>query len=379
MAGRPRRPSKRRTERGTFSESPLTSNLQWICMRILLVEDDPVIADGISGPRRGGGWSIMADGGGGCRRLRARVRFCSFRPRLAVAGHRGSQAPACRKSAVLVLILTAQDGVEDRCAVSTRGRRLPHQSRLRCLNSKRAVRALTPAAEPASLCIELGSLSYDQADRVVKISTADHRAVRAKSALEVLLLRVGGLSAGSALVDHLAAGAKRSRTTRSKSLHRLRKKPRAAGRESSPFAVWATAWKKPDAAAKSGAGKGRGEGGAHHNSLFGKSSIGCWRRCSSCGPSPSSSPTTSPITSPIRLMTKVLPRAARAVADGLGGAGEVKVSFPLRRGPVSPDQDDVLYFQATDLAGEVVVGDRRFRGSQRRAMSSRAKCSFAMA
>ena len=106
--------------------------------------------------------------------------------------------------------------------------------------------------------------------------------------------------------------------------------------------------------------KDEGEGGAHHNSLFGE--ILDWMLAPLLFLWPISIIITHNVADNIANTPydKGLAESLRALSQMVSvEQGEVKVSFPApARALFRSDQDDVLYFQATDLAGEVVVGDR---------------------
>ena len=83
----------------------------------------------------------------------------------------------------------------------------------------------------APRCIEIGQLSYDQADRVVKIGgQLVELSAREIGLLEIFLLRVGRLVSKDQLVDHLCGwGEEVSSNAIEVYVHRLRKKLEDSG------------------------------------------------------------------------------------------------------------------------------------------------------
>src|SRR5487761_1967041 len=103
-----------------------------------------------------------------------------------------------------VLILTAQDSVDDRvrCLDAGADDYLGKPFALRELEAR--VRALTRRGAATPTQIDFGPLSYVQADRVVRIDgqTVDLSA-RELGLFELLLLRPGRMVSKEQLVDHL--------------------------------------------------------------------------------------------------------------------------------------------------------------------------------
>jgi DNA-binding response OmpR family regulator len=204
-------------------------------MRILLVEDDAIIADGLSASLRKGGYAVdHVDNG-----LDADTTLLSQNydllildlglPRL--GGIDVLRRLRSRKSPLPVLVLTAQEGVEARVHGLDAGADDYLTKPFALPELEARVRALTRRGTGQATLIEVGNLLFDQSERLVRLDGKSvDLSARELELLEVLLLRAGRLVSKEHLIDHLCAwGEEVSTNAIEVYVHRLRKKLEPGG------------------------------------------------------------------------------------------------------------------------------------------------------
>ena len=205
-------------------------------MRILLAEDDAVLADGLMLSLRNSGYAVdwVKTGAEADAALAAQafdlVILDIGLPKL--PGHEVLRRMRARGSTTPVLILTALDGVEDRVKGLDLGADdyMPKPFNLSELEAR--VRALIRRGlGSATTLLRHGALSYDLVGRVVAINDEPiELSARELSLLEVFMQRVGRLVSKEQLVDHLCEwGEEVSTNAIEVYVHRLRKKLESAG------------------------------------------------------------------------------------------------------------------------------------------------------
>lgn len=205
-------------------------------MRILIAEDDSILADGLSRSLRHNGYAVDAvrDGLAADSALAAQpfdlLILDLGLPQ--VTGLEVLRRLRARNSLLPVLILTAADSVEQRVKGLDLGAD-DYMAKPFALSELEArVRALTRrGAGGGSTLIRHGRLVFDQTGRVATVD--DHAldlSAREVSLLEILLSRSGRMVSKTQLVDHLCEwGEEVSTNAIEVYVHRLRKKLEPSG------------------------------------------------------------------------------------------------------------------------------------------------------
>ena len=204
-------------------------------MRILLAEDDRVIADGLGRSLRKSGYAVdwVANGADADNALLSGtydlVILDLGLPRL--SGQEVLKRLRARKSNVPVLILTALDGTSDR----VKGRDLGADDYMvkpfELAELEARVRALTRRSTGTVPLLQFGALAFDQTNRcaLLRDELLDLSA-RELGLLEILMQRAGRLVSKDQLVDHLCGwGEEVSHNAIEVYVHRLRKKLESSG------------------------------------------------------------------------------------------------------------------------------------------------------
>lgn len=204
-------------------------------MRILIAEDDAIIADGLARSLRQGGYAVDWAPNG----LEADTALLTVAYDLLIldlglpklSGLDLLKRLRSRSSALPVLILTAMDGSGDRVKGLDLGADDYMVKPFDLAELEARVRALTRRSAGTTPMIQCGALIYDQVGRVAQISGQPiELSAREIGLLEVLLTRMGRLVSKDQLVDHLCGwGEEVSHNAIEVYVHRLRKKLESGG------------------------------------------------------------------------------------------------------------------------------------------------------
>jgi two-component system OmpR family response regulator len=204
-------------------------------MRILIAEDDAIIADGLSRSLRQGGYAVdWAPNGTEADTALLTVAYDLLILDLGLPKLSGLdllKRVRSRNSAIPVLILTAMDGSGDRVKGLDLGADDYMVKPFDLAELEARVRALTRRSAGTTPTIQCGALVYDQIGRVAQIAGQNiELSAREIGLLEVLLSRMGRLVSKDQLVDHLCGwGEEVSHNAIEVYVHRLRKKLEVGG------------------------------------------------------------------------------------------------------------------------------------------------------
>lgn len=201
-------------------------------MRILIAEDDQVLADGLLRSLRATGAAVdhVASGNEADTALMTHSEFDLLILDLGLPGMHGLEVLRnlrTRGSKLPVIILTAADSVEERVKGLDLGADDYMAKPFSLQELEARVRALSRRGMGgASNLIRHGELSYDQSGRVATLNgKMVDLSARELGLLEVLLQRVGRLVSKDQLVEHLCEwGEEISNNAIEVYIHRLRKK-----------------------------------------------------------------------------------------------------------------------------------------------------------
>ena len=204
-------------------------------MRVLIVEDDPILQDSLTRAMRAAGYAIDLAGDG--ELALGLLRGGGFDLVILDLGLpkvdglqvlRQARANGCRTP---MIILTARDGVEDRVKGLDLGADDYLAKPFSLVELEARARALLRRGLGGSPIITCGSLSYDTVGRRASMGeTAIELSLREISVLEALLARLGKVVSKDQLIETLCGyGEEVSANAIEVYVHRLRKKLEPAG------------------------------------------------------------------------------------------------------------------------------------------------------
>jgi two-component system OmpR family response regulator len=204
-------------------------------VRVLIVEDDPILQDSLTRAMRAAGYAIDLAGDG--ELALGLLRGGGFDLVILDLGLpkidglqvlRQARAGGCRTP---VIILTARDGVEDRVKGLDLGADDYLAKPFSLVELEARARALLRRGQSGAPVITCGSLSYDTVGRRASIGDAAiELSLREISVLEALLARLGKVVSKDQLIESLCGyGEEVSANAIEVYMHRLRKKLEPAG------------------------------------------------------------------------------------------------------------------------------------------------------
>ncbi|MEI7614673.1 MAG: response regulator transcription factor [Betaproteobacteria bacterium] len=204
-------------------------------MRILLAEDDRIIADGLGRSLRQNGYAVdwVSNGSDADNALTTGTYDLLILdlglPRM--SGLEVLKRLRSRKSKMPVLILTALDGTSDRVKGLDLGADDYMAKPFELIELEARVRALTRRSTGTTPTIEFGALTFDQTDRCALLNGEMlDLSARELGLLEILMSRAGRLVSKDQLVEHLCEwGEEVSHNAIEVYVHRLRKKIETSG------------------------------------------------------------------------------------------------------------------------------------------------------
>jgi two-component system OmpR family response regulator/two-component system response regulator TctD len=204
-------------------------------MRILIAEDDPVIADGLLHALRKSGCAVdHVASGTDADAVLTREQFDLVVLDLGLPKMSGLDVLRrlrARKNSIPVLILTAQDGIEDRVAGLDAGADDYLTKPFAVPELEARIRALVRRGTGNPTGISVGPLSFSQVERVARLNgELLDLSAREIALLEVLMLRVGRVVSKDQLVEQLCGWDEEvSSNAIEVYVHRLRKKLEPSG------------------------------------------------------------------------------------------------------------------------------------------------------
>ena len=204
-------------------------------MRVLIVEDDPILQDSLTRAMRAAGYAIDLAGDG--ELALGLLRGGGFDLVILDLGLpkvdglqvlRQARANGCRTP---VIILTARDGVEDRVKGLDLGADDYLTKPFSLVELEARARALLRRGQGGTPVIACGALSYDTVGRRASMGEqAIELSLREISVLEALLARLGKVVSKDQLIESLCGyGEEVSANAIEVYVHRLRKKLAPAG------------------------------------------------------------------------------------------------------------------------------------------------------